>query len=325
MSSRATTRRLATAALAAAQVGAPLARGVMATFSDDSAGPCSAAGYTATVDFGDGTPPTPGIVAFRFGGDFNMCSFGVSADHRYQRFGVFTTTVTVNGGALARSSSDSGEITVADVSLAGVGLPLTTGSGTFTGDVATFTDPNTFAPPTAFVSSIDWGDGVISTGTIGGGNGAFTVNGSHTYQTGGTFPVRVTFGPEGAPPAVALTSIVVPNLAAPAPGPVLPTAIFRAKTRTIRLSTLRRRGLKLVIRTGNRNVRRLSLTVLNTANRRVGTSTIRLHKSSLTQTITWKPSKSLLRKLRAGRTYGLRVRLPGGPTLQTTIRISSRR
>jgi hypothetical protein len=57
----------------------------------------------------------------------------------------------------------------------------------------------------------------------------------------------------------------------------------------------------------------------------VGGSTIRLHKSSVTQTITWKPSKSLLRKLRAGRTYGLRVRLPGGPTLQTTFRISTRR
>jgi len=60
------------------------------------------------------------------------------------------------------------------------------------GTVATITDPNTSATPTAYSAAINWGDGTTSTGTITGGNGSFNVAGSHTYSTGGTYPVSVT-------------------------------------------------------------------------------------------------------------------------------------
>jgi hypothetical protein len=61
----------------------------------------------------------------------------------------------------------------------------------FTGKVATFTDPNTSAVPTDYTASIDWGDGT-SAGTVSGSGGSFTVSGTHTYVEEGTYKVTVT-------------------------------------------------------------------------------------------------------------------------------------
>ena len=48
-------------------------------------------------------------------------------------------------------------------------------------DVASFTDSNTSDEASAFIATIDWGDGVTTTGTVVGANGNFTVEGGHTY------------------------------------------------------------------------------------------------------------------------------------------------
>ena len=60
------------------------------------------------------------------------------------------------------------------------------------GTVATITDPNLSATPSAYSATINWGDGSTSPGTITGGNGSFTVAGSHSYSAGGSYPVAVT-------------------------------------------------------------------------------------------------------------------------------------
>ena len=39
---------------------------------------------------------------------------------------------------------------------------------------------------------INWGDGSSSAGTVGGGNGSFSVSGNHSYVAGGTYPIAVT-------------------------------------------------------------------------------------------------------------------------------------
>ena len=65
------------------------------------------------------------------------------------------------------------------------------------GTVATFTDPNTSATASAYSASINWGDGTTSPGTITGGNGNFSVAGSHAYSAGGTYPVSVTITSAG--------------------------------------------------------------------------------------------------------------------------------
>ncbi|MGZ4236851.1 MAG: hypothetical protein ACXVHC_00450 [Frankiaceae bacterium] len=60
------------------------------------------------------------------------------------------------------------------------------------GTVATITDPNTSATPSAYSAMINWGDGSSSAGTVGGGNGSFSVTGNHSYVAGGTYPITVT-------------------------------------------------------------------------------------------------------------------------------------
>lgn len=61
----------------------------------------------------------------------------------------------------------------------------------FSGTVATFTTADTLVAPGTFRAIIDWGDGSITTGTVTGGNGTFTVTGSHTYTVGGAFLLGV--------------------------------------------------------------------------------------------------------------------------------------
>jgi hypothetical protein len=82
--------------------------------------------------------------------------------------------------------------------------PLTAGTVTVSGGVegatpatlsATFTygDPN--APTSDFSGTIDWGDGAttpFTSGSLSGGDGSFTVSGSHIYATAGVDDVSVT-------------------------------------------------------------------------------------------------------------------------------------
>ncbi len=60
------------------------------------------------------------------------------------------------------------------------------------GTVATITDPNTSATPSAYSATINWGDGSSSAGTVGGGNGSFSVSGNHSYAVAGTHSIAVT-------------------------------------------------------------------------------------------------------------------------------------
>jgi hypothetical protein len=51
----------------------------------------------------------------------------------------------------------------------------------WSGTVATFQDPGSTDPPSAYAATIDWGDGTTTAGTITGSNGNYTITGSHTY------------------------------------------------------------------------------------------------------------------------------------------------
>ncbi len=62
---------------------------------------------------------------------------------------------------------------------------------TITGTLTTFTDPQTTDTASQFSATVNWGDGTSTIGTITGGNGSFAVMGSHTYGTGGSFPVSI--------------------------------------------------------------------------------------------------------------------------------------
>ncbi len=78
--------------------------------------------------------------------------------------------------------------------------------------LATVTDSDLSDIPADLTGTIDWGDGSpASFDTVVGGNGVFSVHGSHTYPAPGTYAVTVTVGPAytGVPPTVAHTTVTV--------------------------------------------------------------------------------------------------------------------
>src|SRR5262249_16413712 len=88
---------------------------VVANFTDTAVGE-DPAGYTALIDWADGTK-TPGQVVLKAG------TLQVLGTHTYAREGTYAiaTTLTDNGGS---SATANGTITVADASLTGVSKSL---------------------------------------------------------------------------------------------------------------------------------------------------------------------------------------------------------
>lgn len=87
-----------------------------------------------------------------------------------------------------------GEQTVAvdgKISASGTSVSATEGKS-FSGTVATFSDPDSNASASEYSATIDWGDGTTSSGTVSGSNGNFTVSGTHTYSEEGSRTITVT-------------------------------------------------------------------------------------------------------------------------------------
>src|SRR6516162_8333009 len=165
----------------------------------------AAGGFTATIDWGDGTA-TPGTVNGSNG------NFTVTGSHTYDE-GNFTPTVvvvrtadqtqlTVVGGTATVSETDvltpTPQQNQPPISII-PGQP-------FGGPVATFTDSNTANVASDFTAMIDWGDGTTSTGVVNGSNGSFTVSSPvlHTYASTGHFSITVTIADDA--PGTATTT-----------------------------------------------------------------------------------------------------------------------
>ncbi len=157
--------------------------------------------FTTTVDWGDGTPLSTGVVN-QFGpGSF----FVTTGGHIYTEAGSYTIKVTVKdqGGAQVQSPP-SGTITVTDAAL--VASPVVTpafnaaeGQLLTNIPIGTFVDRNAFATAADYTGRIDWGDGsplslatFTRVGTVPAGS-LWLVTGSHTYTaaSGSPFTVHV--------------------------------------------------------------------------------------------------------------------------------------
>ena len=188
--------------------------GAVANFTDSDTTQ-TAANFTATIDWGDGTT-SPGVVTGSVG------AFAVSGTHTWADEGSFTVTVTVTDIANAQTASSSGTATVAESDvLTGTGLAISaTRFVPFSGPVANFSDANTTNVAGDFTATIDWGDGNTTAGVVIGSGGAFTVSGTHTYTSAGVFPVSVTLSddaPGTATATVTSTASVAAGSAAAIP------------------------------------------------------------------------------------------------------------
>jgi hypothetical protein len=175
--------------------------GTVATFTDPDTS-ATAGEYSATVDWGDGSS-SAGTISGGSG------SFTVTGSHTYADEGSYTISVTitdVDNASNTATVTDSASI--ADAALSASGLSLVS-PPTYTGPVATFTDANNTSTTADFTATIDWGDGSNSIGTVVGGAGSFTVDGSHTYGSLGPFTIKVHIVDDGGSTADATSTIVI--------------------------------------------------------------------------------------------------------------------
>jgi len=182
--------------------------GPVASFTDSDSSQSSVANFSATIAWGDGTTSAGTITS--------GATFGVTGTHTYADEGNFTVTITVTDSA-NQTGSATGSATVGETdALSGTPLTInTTQFVAFSGAVANFSDTNTGNPASDFVATINWGDGNTTAGTVSGSGGAFVVSGSHTYVSGGTFPVTVTLSDDA--PGTATATVMSTATVASAP------------------------------------------------------------------------------------------------------------
>ena len=171
--------------------GAPLTAPVAHFTDPDPAG--TPAEYAATIDWGDGTPATSGMVS-QPGGP--TTSFTVTGGHTYDEEGPYSPKVTITDVANAvNTAAVTSTATISDAALTGSSVVVTATEGLpFTQkSVGTFTDADPDGMVSDYSATVDWGDGTpISIGTVTGpAGGPFTVLGDHDYRKSGTYTITV--------------------------------------------------------------------------------------------------------------------------------------
>ncbi len=146
--------------------------------------------YTATIDWGDGSGPSTGVIA---ADPQEAGEFDVRGTHPFATDGTFATTITItrNDGEQATAQGSTNVAEPLPV-VAGVNIAETEGVA-FRGVVATFSMavPNSGSD---FSAMVDWGDGTPATvGAVAStGPASYRVEAGHTYESPGTYPIMVS-------------------------------------------------------------------------------------------------------------------------------------
>jgi uncharacterized repeat protein (TIGR01451 family) len=151
--------------------------------------------YTAEVDFGAGGPgPLPATISQVGPGAFDVFESNTfPADEN--SYPSFLIVIEPGPGGQFVNQADF-TVTVGEADVLGADSPAAQSVPEltqFSGQVATFQDAFAGTPATDFTATINWGDGVVTAGTVGGSGGtAYTVSGSHAYGDEGTFIATAT-------------------------------------------------------------------------------------------------------------------------------------
>lgn len=167
------------------------------TITVTNSGPASATGVSVTDTLGSilsyrsatasqGTfSQSGGVVTFMVG---TIASGGtVTLTVTAQAVNNGSTSDTASASATGPDPNSANNSASATTSFAEpaivVSAPIKTKAKSLTNyQVATFTHANGVEPPSAFVATINWGDGTTSTGTITQSGTTYIVTGSHTYS-----------------------------------------------------------------------------------------------------------------------------------------------
>jgi hypothetical protein len=207
----------------------------------------NATSYTAAINWGDGSAVTAGTIAAVPGvpGEFT-----ISGSHTYTANGPFAIAVTVtDNGGLFPASTDSVPYqiqlnAVAPVTGAGSSVTITSGrivgqgvnifpivNVAYTGTIATFQDLGGAEPVADYTVTINWGDGTSTPpntppNVVTFAGGTFTVTGTHTYTSVGSFTITTTVTNDLGGTAVLTGTATVSPLP---PTPLVPGTSFPVK------------------------------------------------------------------------------------------------
>ena len=187
---------VSTPASISATEGTPISGQQVLVFQDaNTAGTVS--DFTASINWGDGTPPSTGTVTSLGGGEFSVTGSHTYATAVGSPF-VVTTSVLDKGGSTVSGTTSA--IVAAAAIGSGTGIPVfgTEGQNLIGVPVATFISDNPLATATEFSATITWGNGNTTPGVITqvGSTSTtteFEVTGSNTYLTvsGSPFAISV--------------------------------------------------------------------------------------------------------------------------------------
>jgi hypothetical protein len=184
-------------------------------------------GTTPTIDWGDGTAPSPATV--------DPSTGQLTGTHTYAEEGIYHGSFTYIGDGTETRPFD---VKVQDAPLTSTGVPVSATAGVpFSGTVAMGTDTNQYP---SFASdcfgctaTINWGDGAATAGVVAYQPqtpvGTFAVTGSHTYANGGVYPTSIVIDdPGGATTTATSSATVAAPPPPPPPSPAAPTLLGTA-------------------------------------------------------------------------------------------------
>jgi hypothetical protein len=162
--------------------------------------------YSASIDWGDGTPTSTGVLNGTGG------NFSVQGTHTYTEEGTPKLMVSiVDVDNPSNTTKVNATATVSDVALTASPAGPATSPQSFVGLTATFTDAaNPSGTLSDFSATIDWGDSSTSAGTVAGPNGGpYTVSASHRYASTGIFTIATTIKDVGGSSASTSSPTIV--------------------------------------------------------------------------------------------------------------------
>ena len=163
----------------------------VATFTDPDS-TATAAGYAATISWGDGTSSS-GVIT-------GAASFTIAGSHIYGEEGNYSISATIaDVDSPSNSVTATSTATVADAALTAAPACRASTLGSYNAPTATFTDAaGSLGTVSNFTATIDWGDGNTGAGTVtASGAGSYSVGGTHNYASLGEFTIKTTITDDG--------------------------------------------------------------------------------------------------------------------------------
>jgi uncharacterized repeat protein (TIGR01451 family) len=177
------------------------------TLTVTNSGPSTATGVTLTdtlasiLSFKSATTSqgtftqSGGVVTFSLGTIANGGTVTATVVAQATEDGSASDSASVSSSTPDPNSGNNSASVVTSFSEAAISVsaPIHTRSHSLTNfQVATFTHANGVEPASAFVATIDWGDGTTSQGNITQSGTTYTVTGSHTYGNGKNHTITTT-------------------------------------------------------------------------------------------------------------------------------------